>query len=112
MPEPQIALVITLALFGIYLWLSSIACAAALARLFPTIAGADNRSRLFFTPLWEVTNVFLVFGFTAFSVFFNNALVPINSAVLPILSVGMVALLLRASLVLYMFYYRPEKRHI
>lgn len=111
MNTPTIALIVTVALFGLYGWLSGIECATALSRLFPKFVGPTNRARLFFTPLWEVTNVFLVFGFTAFAVFFNNALVPINTFVLPTISVGLVALLLRASLVLYIFYVKPQKRH-
>jgi cytochrome bd-type quinol oxidase subunit 2 len=64
-----------------------------------------------FTPLWEVTNVFLVFGFTGITVIFSGALNTINPRVLPVLSFGIVALLIRACLGLIIFYIKPAKNN-
>lgn len=103
------AVVIVCLMFSVYMWMASIEFGIALLRLWPRLDTGKLVNKLF-TPMWEVTNVFLVFGFTGFAVLFNNALVPISHAVLPTLAVGVTALLLRGSIVLYLFYYRPKEQ--
>lgn len=102
----DIMLLIVALFFGIYGCLSGLEFGVAIARLVSNKKNANRNVANLFTPLWEITNVFLVFGFTGFTVFFNNALGPISQAILTTLSVAIIALLLRACLVLYIFYYK------
>lgn len=91
-------------MFGIYGWLASLELGIALSRLVRPDAAGSRRAQALFTPLWEITNVFLVFGFTGFAVLFSNALPAVSRLLLSTLVVAMVALLARAALVLYVFY--------
>lgn len=99
------SLVVVAVLFGIYGVFCAVECGIALTMLSPNLSGPkNNRRNLPFTPLWEVTNVFLVFGFTGLTVLFNNSLNLLSHAVLSTLTVGFIALLARACLGLYIFY--------
>lgn len=68
----------------------------------------DKTSRKMFTPLWEVTNVFLVFGFTGLAFLFNGALTHLSRELMGTLGVALVTMLARACLVLSVFYIRDE----
>jgi len=70
----------------------------------------DEASKKMFTPLWEVTNVFLVFGFTGLAMLFNGALTRLSSALMATLGVAITAMLIRACLVLYIFYMNSEQK--
>ena len=102
------AVVLVAAMFSVYVWLSTIEFGIALLRMWPKLDTGKLVNRLF-TPMWEVTNVFLVFGFTGVAILFNNALPTIAQAVLSTLVVGLTALLVRAITVLYVFYYKPDE---
>ncbi len=67
---------------------------------------ADNASKRMFTPLWEITNVYLVFGFTALAILFNNALITLSHDLISTLSIALFAMLVRASVGLGIFYMR------
>ena len=90
--------------FAIYGLACSVECGIALSFL----AGRQKQTRKYFTPLWEVTNVFLVFGFTTVAMLFNNALSALSHALLSTLVVGLFALLIRACVALVLFYWRPD----
>jgi len=92
------------ALFGVYAICASIECGIVLKML---TRGPANR-RLF-APLWEITNVFLVFGFTALAMLFNGALNDISRALTATLAVALVSLLVRACVVLAIFYIRGDE---
>lgn len=94
------ALLITAAFFSLY----GIACAMECGVGINLLLDKKSPSRKYFTPVWELTNTFLVFGFTAFVVLFNNSLQIISHALLSTLVVGLFALLLRSCIVLLMFY--------
>ncbi len=91
------------ALFGIYAVCASVECGIVLKMLTP-----GHASRKLFTPLWEVTNVFLVFGFTAMAMLFNGAINSISHALTTTLAVALVSLLVRACVALAIFYIWPE----
>lgn len=86
-------------LFGLYAVCASIETGVVLR-----MAARDQASRRLFTPLWELTNVLLVFGFTALAMLFNGALNSLSQALLATLGVALFALLLRACVVLTIFY--------
>jgi len=90
--------------FAIYGLACSVECGIALSFL----TGQQKQTSKYFTPLWEVTNVFLVFGFTTVAMLFNNALPALSHALLSTLAVGLFALLIRACVVLVLFYWRPD----
>lgn len=93
------------AFFALYGLAAAIECGLVLRML-----GRDQRSRAMFTPLWEVTNVFLVFGFTLLAMLFNGALSQLSHALIATLSVALFTMLARAALVLGIFYIKDEDR--
>lgn len=104
------SLAILAILFGIYGVFCAIECGIALTMLWPNLSGAPKlRKKLQFTPLWEITNVFLIFGFIGLSVLFSNGLKEISGAVLSTLVAGIIALLARACLALYIFYQSKQR---
>lgn len=90
--------------FALYGLACSIECGVAINLLF----GDKQNSRRFFTPIWEVTSIFLVFGFTTLAMVFNNALPVLSRALLSTLLIGFFALLIRACAALMLFYLRPD----
>jgi cytochrome bd-type quinol oxidase subunit 2 len=103
-------LVIITALFGIYFALSGME--AGIALLYLIGPGKQDKDQVsqpglrLFTPIWEITNVFLVFGFTGLAVIFSNSLTTIAHDLLSTLIIGLIAIVLRTITVLYLFYYR------
>lgn len=100
----SVYLMIIALLFGIYGWLSSIEVGISWLRLQKSDVIDAAASRRWFTPLWEVTNVFLVFGFTGFAVIFNNSLPQVSEAVFGLGAFAIGCLLVRAATVLYLYY--------
>ena len=101
----DISLLAVMALLSIYGLACSIECGISLSLLKDKDHGAKN----LFTPLWEVTNVFLVFGLVGVATLFNGALQLISHKLLTTLAVAIFALLLRACVVLAMFYGGQDK---
>src|SRR5579862_4272239 len=97
------AALIIASLFAVY----GLACSAECGIVLKMLA-KDKASRLMFTPLWEVTNVLLVFGFTALAILFNGALVQLSHSLIATLSVALFAMLVRACLVLIIFYIKDD----
>lgn len=93
---------------AIFFALYGVACSVETGVALSFLLGNQAKSRRYFTPLWEVTNVFLVFGITALVMLFNNALSLLSSALLSTILVGLVTLIIRACIVLAIFYWRPE----
>lgn len=90
-------------LFGFY----GLTSAIEYGIVFKLLA-SDKSVKHMFTPLWEVTNVFLVFGFTALAILFNGALGRLSHLLLPTLVTGIVAMVVRACSVLGMFYIKAD----
>lgn len=97
------SLLIISGLFGVY----ALAAAVEYGIVLKMLAN-DKVARRMFTPLWEITNVFLVFGFTGLAILFNGALSSISHQLLVLLAIAIVSLLLRASIVLSVFYVRSD----
>lgn len=96
------ALLAILAAFSLYSLLSGVELGVALMRLEPRFAPV-RPSRRIFTPRWELTNVLLAGGAAGLAARFNDAAVAIVDATWPVLTVGLLALLLRAGLLAYLF---------
>lgn len=94
-----IALLSVTVFFAIYGLACSVECGIALSMLNP-----PSKVRRYYLPLWEITNVFLIFGFIGLSVMFSHALSALSSALLSTLALGLVALLTRSVLGLSVFY--------
>lgn len=99
------SIILTASFFSIYALAAAVECGIVIKML-----SRDARSRSMFTPLWEVTNVFLVFGFTALAMLFNNALTQLSHALIATLGVALVTMLVRSCLVLSVFYIRDEDK--
>lgn len=108
MSMPEIALLLVALLFGVYGWMSSLEVGIGLLRITGRRGADTGTNRNMFTPLWEITNVFLVFGFTGFVVFFNNGLQATSEVVFTVLTLAMVAIVARGCLVLYLYYHRNQ----
>lgn len=105
MSVTDISLLVVALFFSLYGVLTSLETGVAILRLWPKLSVNPKATLKLFTPWWEVTNVFLVFGFTAFAMLFNNALPILSPKLLPVLAVAMVALIVRASLAIYFYYH-------
>jgi cytochrome bd-type quinol oxidase subunit 2 len=93
-----------LALASVYALLASIEAGISLSMLFPKLSNEPASSKNAYTPIWEITNVFLVFSVIFVSIIFNNALSTASKiALVPLFFAGS-ALLLRAICGLYIFY--------
>jgi cytochrome bd-type quinol oxidase subunit 2 len=76
----------------------------ALSMLFPRLSNKPQSNKNIYTPIWEITNVFLVFAVILISIIFNNGLSSASKiALVPLFFAGG-ALLLRAITGLYIFY--------
>lgn len=96
------ALLVILAAFSVYNVLSGVELGVALMRLEPRLAPVQPARRVF-TPRWELTNILLVAGLAGLAVRFNDAATAIAQATWPVLAVGLLALLLRAGFLTYLF---------
>ncbi|HVS58545.1 MAG TPA: cytochrome d ubiquinol oxidase subunit II [Candidatus Saccharimonadales bacterium] len=95
-------LVIIFLLLGIYGWLSAVNCGVALLRLLPLSTLTRHGLKLF-APLWDVmTWLFLLAGLAALATIFHRGRLSIIETVMPSLLVGVVAIVLRFSLLAYM----------
>ena len=106
-------LLLAASFFSLYALACALECGIGLSLL--GLGGDSARAQSLFTPFWEVTNVFLVFGFTTLGVLFNSSLQTISHALLSTLAVGLISLLLRACIVLKIFYVnagRPKRLEI
>jgi cytochrome bd-type quinol oxidase subunit 2 len=101
----EISALATAVFFAIY----GVACGIECGVAVNLLTDKKMAGRRYFTPLWEVTNVFLVFGVTAVAMLFNNVLESLSSVLFSTLVVGLTALILRACIVLTIFYWRPDK---
>lgn len=100
----DLSLLLTAVFFSIY----GVFCAVESGVALNFVLGRQAQTRRFFTPVWEVTNVFLVFGFTTVAMIFNNALQTLGHALFWTLAIGLLALLIRACTVLTLFYWRAD----
>lgn len=89
-------------LLGLYAWLSTAESSIALLRLAPRLDTGAVAKRAVFTPRWEVTNALLVVGVFGFTVVFNDALVSIMQAMLPVIIIGTTALVARVAAAFYL----------
>lgn len=96
----EVSLLISATFFALYGLACAVECVIGLNLLLDKKAPAGK----YFTPGWELTNVFLVLGLSSFAVLFNGSLEIISSALLSTLAVGLIALLARSCVVLFLFY--------
>lgn len=102
----DVALIFISLMFGLYAVASSIELGIVLALL----KNPKSSVAKLFTPLWEVTNVFLVFGFTATAIVFSSALPKLSHKLLSTLVIAIVALVVRALVVLKIFYLNSQSK--
>jgi cytochrome bd-type quinol oxidase subunit 2 len=96
--------ILFLLLISVYGVLASIETGIALTMLFPKLSNNSIVNKNIYTPIWEITNVFLVFASIIVAVIFNNALSRVSQiAFVPIFLAG-AGLLLRAIIGMYIFY--------
>ncbi len=102
----EAAYLVATGFFAIYGLLVALECGVVLRQAL----SGNNTSGKLFTPVWEVTNVFLVFGFTTVAMLFSDSLSLLSDSLMPILLIGLAAILTRACLVLSLFYIKPKTR--
>ena len=95
---------IFLTMISTYVVLASIEAGIAVTMLFPKLSNNPSASKSMYTPVWEITNVFLVFATIILTVIFNNVLHYFSQiAFVPLFFAGG-GLLLRAIIGMYIFY--------
>jgi len=100
-------LLVILAAFSVYNVLSGMELGVALMRLGPRLAPVLPSKRVF-TPRWELTNILLIAGAAGLTMRFGDATADIAEATWPVLAVGLLALLLRAGVLMYLFASRAK----
>ena len=88
----------------IYIILSSIEFGSAIVQLFPNIAGGKINLKKYIQPVWEVTNVFLVFTIISLFTFFPGATYYFGTNLLVPVFIGLIFLGLRALCMMLIFY--------
>jgi len=91
-----------LAAFSLYGLLSGVELGVALLRVEPRLAPA-KMSRRVFTPRWEITNVLLLVGCTGIFAVSPEAADQVVRDAWPLLLAGLMALVVRAGLLAYLF---------
>jgi len=93
--------IIMASLYGV---LASIEAGIALTMLFPKLSNSPLFNKDIYTPIWEITNVFLVLAVIILTVIFNNSLSHFSKiAFVPLFFAG-IGLLIRAITGMYIFY--------
>jgi len=93
-----------LIIVSVYAVLASIEAGIALTMVLPKLTNNSAVGSRIYTPIWEITNVFLVIASTIMSVIFNNVLPHLaHIAFVPLFFAG-ASLLTRAISGLYIFY--------
>lgn len=105
MSADLVLLLAALTSFGLYGVLSGVELGVALMRVEPRLAPAKMSKRVF-TPRWEITNVLLVLGCVAIFVLSPEAAEAVVRNALPVLVVGLLALVVRAGLLAYLFLHK------
>ena len=100
-----VSLLAILTAFSLYGVLSGVELGIALMRLEPRLAPAKLSKRIF-SPRWEITNILLVLGCVGLFVSFPDAAALVVRNAWPLLLVGMIALVIRATLLVYLFLHR------
>ncbi len=85
--------------------LSGIELGVAMMRLEPRLAPAKP-ARKVFNPRWEITNVLLAIGAAAMVIIFNEAAVAVAREIWPVLVAGVLAVVIRAGLMSYLFLHK------
>ena len=99
-----ISLIIPAIFLYIYIIFSSIEFGASVFRVFPKLIQNDKLIANYIQPVWEVTNVFLVFVIVSLFTFFPGATFYFGTYLLTPFSLGLFFLGLRAVCMLYIFY--------
>ena len=106
--DTELVLLLTiLTSFSLYGLLSGVELGVALMRVEPRLAPIAPSKRVF-TPKWEVTNVLLVLGCLGMYVLSSDAAEQILEDAWPVLLVGLVALVIRALLLAYLFLHKSK----
>lgn len=101
---------ITLAMsFGLYGLFCGALCGISLARLWPKLLGRRKHVKME-NPAWEGGNLFLLLGLGGFALVFNKALVPLGQVTDYWLILGLVALLVRISMVFWIARQRDSRQ--
>lgn len=107
MSAELVSLLIILASFSLYGVLSGVELGVALLRLEPRLAPAKLSGRVF-TPRWEVTNILLVVGCLGMFGLSQAAAELIVREAWAVLLVGLLALIVRAGLLAYLFWHTSK----
>ncbi len=98
------AFFIATALLLIYSILSSIEFGASIYLLFPRYYPLSPHIHTYINPLWEATNVFLVFFLILLFSCFPKSIPPLSNALFPIIECGLIFFVVRVLGILGIFY--------
>ena len=102
-----ISLLFILAAFSLYGVLSGVELGVAVLRIEPRLAPAAISKKVF-TPRLEMTNVLLALGCAGMALLFKDAAAKVFEAAWPALLVGILALIVRAGLLVYLVMHKTR----
>lgn len=105
-----LAAILPLGSLFIYAVLLSIECGAAIFVSVPELLGSKELVRAYINPVWETTNVFLIFAFVSIIAFFPGALPAWGRALIVPFFAFLAFMGLRAIGMLYFFYKGGKNR--
>lgn len=108
MNEVLIALALPAVMLAAYLVFAPIEFGASVLRQFPSLLRKPSHLHDALSPIWKVSNVFLIFALTGMAFFFADA-IPIasNFMLLPFVA-AMLAFLIRTTIYLYLFFAKDD----
>lgn len=111
MSEVVIAAILPAISLAIYFVFAPIEFGASFLRQIPGVLNKPSHLHDALSPIWKISNVFLIFTLTGVAFFFSKA-TPIvyNFLLIPFIC-AMLAFLVRTTLYVYMFYSRDEKQN-
>ena len=112
MSEVVVAGILPAISLAIYLIFAPIEFGASLLRLFPDSLQKQSHLHDALSPIWKVSNVFLIFTLTGMAFFFSKATPIVYDFLLIPFICAMLAFLIRTTLYVYMFFSRDAaKKH-
>lgn len=111
MSEVVIAAILPAISLAIYLIFAPIEFGASLLRLFPSTLQKRSHLHDALSPIWKVSNVFLIFTLTGMAFFFAKATPIVYDFLLIPFVCAMLAFLIRTALYVYMFLSRDDTQN-
>ncbi len=106
------ALILSSIFLYCYIILSSIEFGASVFNIYPELLGDHSKLNEYLSPVWETTNVFLVFFIVGIFTFFPGSVIYYGTNLMPLLFTALVFAVLRVVCMLLVFYGEIQNQYI